>query len=202
MSFRDHAHPESGGAVGGSGEVRRPAEHVWVLTGSIGAPTAAARLLGRLSPGLPVAFIVGLRITSDGAPLLANMLARTTPFRIYAAGIERTLYPSDVLVLPVDGSALPDPGTRSGIVPRAIDEVLFSVAERYQDKAGAIALSGIGADGIKGFAAVVRHGGQVWTQEPASCQHSSLPQAIREACKVSYCGSPEQLAARLSSLYS
>ncbi len=199
MIFRDHSQPESSGTTGGPADPRHPARHVWVLTGSIGAMTAATRLLGGIAPDRSLAFIVALRVANDGVPLITRLLARTTPFRIYAAGLERTLYPQDVLVLPVDGASA-ETATRGAPVSRSIDEVLGAVAERYRDKAGAIILSGIGAEGIRGCGLITRYGGQLLIQNPASCEHGSLPEAIRDACAVSLVAPPEQLAERLMSL--
>lgn len=196
MMFRDHSQPESSGASGSPAESRRPAEHVWVLTGSIGAMTAATRLMERIQPDRALAFIVALRIANDSIPLVTRLLARTTPFCVHAAGLERTLYPRDILVLPVDGAA-PEPGVRGAAPSRSLDEVLGAVAERYRDKAGVIVLSGIGAEGIKGCSMVTRYGGRLWVQDPVSCEHDSLPRAIHDACKVTFVGTPEQLAERL-----
>lgn len=199
MNFRDYSQPESSGAAGDPADSRHPARHVWVLTGSIGAMTAATRLLGRVSPGRSLAFIVALRVTNDGVPLITRLLAHTTPFRIYAAGLERTLYPRDLLVLPVDGTSA-ETGARGAPVSRTIDDVLGAVAERYRDKAGAIILSGIGAEGVRGCGLITRFGGQLWIQDPASCEHGSLPGAIRDACAVTFVAPPEQLAEHLMSV--
>ncbi len=194
--FRDVSRPESSGSSGTPTESRRPAEHIRVLTGSIGAMTAATRLLGRVAPDRSLAYIVALRIANDGVPLVTRLLARATPFRVHAAGLERTLYPQDIIVLPVDGAAS-DPAARGAMPSRTIDEVLDAVAERYRDKAGVIVLSGIGAEGVRGCMKVTRLGGTLWVQEPASCEHGSLPAAIRDACRVTFSADPEQLAERL-----
>lgn len=199
MTFRDHFQPEAGAPAGGAGEGRRPADHVWVLAGSIGALTAALRLLSTVSADRPLAFIVALRVAHDGVPLITRLLGRMSSFRIYAAGLERTLYPQDCLVLPVDG-APSETGTRGAAPSRTIDEVLSAVAERYLDKAGVIVLSGIGAEGVRGCSMVLRSGGRVWVQDPASCEHASLPNAVLEACKAGYVGTPEQLGERLMAL--
>jgi hypothetical protein len=199
LIFRDYSQPESSGGAGGSADSRRPADHVWILTGSIGAVGAAMRLLGAVSPDRSLAFILALRVTNDGLPLISRLLARTTPFLVHVAGLERALYPRDVLVLPVDGVS-PEPGSRGGVMSRAIDDVLGAIAERYRDKSGVIVLSGIGTEGIKGCGMITRYGGRLWVQDPASCEHGSLPAAIQEACKVTFAASPEQLAGQLMAL--
>ncbi len=200
VRLRDHSHPESSGASGAPGESRRPAEHVWVLTGSIGAPTAVTRLLSRVGDGRSLALVVALRIANDGVPLIARLLGRVTSFRVHSAGIERTLYPGDCLVVPIDGAPEP-PAVRGAPPTRSIDEVLATLAERYLDKAGVIVLSGIGAEGIRGCEAITRYGGRVWVQDPVSCEHQSLPRAISEACRVDFIGTPEQLGERLATLH-
>ncbi len=194
--LRDHLRPEAGAAGGGPGEARRPAEHVWVLTGSIGAATAAMRLLSRLADDRALALVVALRIGSDGVPLVVRLLTQVTTFRVHGAGLERTLYPRDCLVVAVDGGT--GPLVRGAPPVRGLDEVLATVAERYLDKAGAIVLSGIGAEGVHGCETIIRYGGCVWVQEPASCEHASLPEAVLAACEVDFTGAPEQLGDRLN----
>lgn len=198
MMPKDYHEPEAGGGASDHGTVRRPADHVWVLTGSIGALTAAIRLLDRLSPQHPLAFIVALRVTTDTLPLITSLLTKSTPFHAFAAGPERTLYPRDVMVLPINGDTAPDPdGTRSGLQPRTLDELLTTIAERYQAGAGVIALSGIGTEGARGCQMINRYGGRVWTQDVQSCEHPSFPNAVLESCEVSFSATPELLAERL-----
>lgn len=180
---------------------RHPAEHVWALAGSIGAVTAVTRFFRALSPDLPVAFVVAVRATAEAAALAAQLLARTTPFVVHSAGLERTLYPRDVLVVPTDGAPLAE---RSAARPRSacslhsLDQVLATVAERYRDKAGAIILSGIGPEGAAGCRAIVRYGGRVWTQDSESSQYSTLPRYIRDVCDVGLSAPPEALAERVA----
>lgn len=188
---------------------RRPAEQVWVLTGSVGAIAAIGRFFHALSPGgdLPeeitaqsLAFVVAVRSSAEAAGLLARLLAKTTPFAVHATGLERTLYPRDLLFVPVD-DPLPAGADGHACQPRGsetLDRVLTTVAERYRGRAGAIVFSGIGLAGADGCRTIIRQGGRVWTQDDESSRYRTLPHYIREVCDVSLSAAPEVLAEHLA----
>jgi chemosensory pili system protein ChpB (putative protein-glutamate methylesterase) len=178
----------------GTPEAGRPA--VWVLVGSMGAMAAARRFFDRLPPDhRPLAFVFALRIAPQWAPLVANLLARTTAFDVGVADPRAALHPRELRVVPADGE---DAASDSGLEARSVDDILRDVAERYAGDAGAIVLSGIGAEGARGCRAILRHGGRVWTQDFESCRFSSLPRYIQDNCEVSFSAPPEALAARVA----
>ncbi len=196
------AYEEQPAAAAGA---RRPAERVWVLAGSVGAVGAIGRFFRALPPaGQTFAFVVAVRSSAEVAGLLVGLLARTTPFAVHMGGLERTLYPRDLLVVPIDD--VPADAQESGEDWRhpadseALDRVLGTVAARYREQAGAIVFSGIGRDGAEGCRAVARLGGKVWTQDTESSEYRTLPYYIREVCDVSLSASPEGLAERLMRL--
>lgn len=186
-----------------SSAARQPAEQVWVLTGASGAVAAVDRFFQALSTDHSLAFVVALYASPKTAALAARLFARTTPYAVHASGLERTLYPGDVLVVPLDGLA--DQGA-SGVESRArtascvpsLDQVLLTVAGRYRDQAGVIVFSGIARQGADGCRAISRLGGKVWTQDNESAQYSALPRHIRDVCDVGLSGPPELLAARVT----
>lgn len=181
------------------------AERVWVLTGSIGALKATRRFLSCIKGELPVAFVVTIRIPHDGLPLAVNLLARENGYRVYGAEPGRTLCHRDIVVAPADeplrlgpdGRFEDAPPGHDGSGASTIDETLCAIASRYRERAGVIIFSGIGMEGVQGCHAIAEHGGQVWVQDPQSCQFNSMPDYIHKVCDVSCCAAPELLAARL-----
>jgi chemosensory pili system protein ChpB (putative protein-glutamate methylesterase) len=75
---------------------------------------------------------------------------------------------------------------------------ISDMASRYGAKAGAIIFSGMGDDGKEGCAKLLEKGGQVWLQSSESCVISSMPDNVKQACKINYIGNPEQLAKQLT----
>lgn len=196
------AQHRSGQAAGGE---RVPAEHVWMLVGALGSVGALLRFLRAVPQDRPLAFVVAVRASADGLGLLGDLIARTTPFVTHLAGLERMLYPRDLLLVPLDGVEEDDgehDGERGRVrplpAPRRLDDVLQTVAGAYRDKAGVIFFSGIGVEGAAGCHAILRHGGRIWTQDSASSEYSALPAFIEGICDVSATGTPEALGQRLA----
>jgi chemotaxis response regulator CheB len=168
--------------------VRQPAEEAWVLTGGLGAVPAAQRFFRSLAPEVAgsCAFVVAIDAPVEAIGLLARLLARVTPGAVHAAGVERSLYPGDVLVLALDEEAT----TR--------ECVLRALISRYGERLGVIALSGIVPDGAEACRAVIRAGGRVWVQDARSARYTALPRSIARACNVTFSAAPEGLAAALA----
>jgi len=161
----------------------------------MGALIAIRRFFDRLPADHPFAFVFAIHIAEDWVPLVASLLAKTTPLHVQLAGLRRMLYPRDLLVVPADGIQYDEraaPGAQAHRL--SIDDILTTLAERYHRNIGVIVLSGIAAEGAQGCRAVLSHGGRVWTQSFDSCQFSSLPRYIHDHCDVSYSGAPEALA--------
>jgi chemotaxis response regulator CheB len=194
-----------------TGSARQPAGQVWVLAGASGAVGAIDRFFQALSSEHALAFVVALDTSPKGAALAARLLAKTTPYAVHASGLERTLYPRDVLVVALDGpmdssgesgeAREPQESSRLRTTTKtcmpSLDQVLLTVAGRYRDQAGVIMLSGIARQGADGCRAISRLGGKVWTQDNESAQFSALPRFIRDICDVGLSAPPEALAARV-----
>lgn len=167
---------------------RQPAEQAWVLTGGLGAVSAAERFFRALAPEAAAgcAFVVAIHAPVAATGLLTRLLARVAPGAVHAAGLGRSLYPGDVLVLALGDE---DP---------TLDCVLRALVERYGAQLGVIALSGIAPAGADGCRTVVRAGGRVWVQDARSARYTALPRSIARACNVTFSAAPEGLAAALA----
>ena len=190
-----------------SGKDEVPAYRVWVLTGSIGGLEAIKRFLSALPGDLPVAFIVAQHISENLVAQASRLIDAVTSFHVQPAQVGHIISDHDVIMLPVvDESLFIDNHGQIGLVPPVsageisltIDSMLNMVAKRYGRNAGAIVFSGIGRAGIDGCRAIIDHGGVVWTQDAESSRFASMPQYIRDACKVSFTATPELLAKQLA----
>lgn len=181
---------------------RMPADHVWVLVGALGSVGAILRFLRAVPKDLPLAFVVAVRASPEGLSLLGDLIARTTPFVTHLTGLERTLYPRDALLVPLDG--VDDDGgrgrARPGASPQPLDDVLDTFAAAYGERAGVIFFSGIGPEGAPGCHAILRSGGRIWTQDAASSEYSGLPSFIEGICEVGASGPPEALGNRIAAV--
>lgn len=168
---------------------RQPAEDAWVLIGGLGAVPAAERFFRALAPEVAsqCAFIIAIDAPASATHLLARLLARITPGAVHVAGVERSLYPGDVLVLTLNDESL----TR--------ECALQALISRYGERLGVLALSGImPASGAEGCRAVVRAGGKVWVQDAKSARYTALPRSIARVCDVTFSAAPEGLAAAVA----
>lgn len=201
------------GAVYGSPPNCMPAAgatHVWVLGASIGGPQALKQFLSALAPDLPLAFVLAQHIGTNFLVLLARQLDQISSYRVLPAQAGELLCRQQVVLAPVDEVIDIDAAGRIRCTPVAdngalyrpsIDEVLGNIARRYGKSSGAIIFSGMGNDGAEGVRTMAAHGGEVWAQDYASCLVSSMPDQARQTGLVSFSGSPQALAQRLSQLY-
>ena len=192
--------------VGPDNDDSPPARQIWVLAASLGGPQALKLFLTHLPGDLPIAFVVAQHIGKPFVPLLAEQLDRVAKVRVLPAESGRTLRSGEVVLVPVDRRfrlteagvvELRDEPIRGPYKP-CIDEVMEEVAARYGRNTGAIVFSGMGEDGAIGALAISAAGGQVWAQEAESCVISSMPDATRRRGVVRFSGTPEELAAQLS----
>ena len=89
-----------------------------------------------------------------------------------------------------------------GYYKPSIDCVINEVISSFGTTSGVIIFSGMGADGVlasQQFAE--KYQGLIWAQTPDTCVISSMPDSVREQNLVSYSGSPEALAFKLSMHY-
>ncbi len=186
------------------------AVHVWVLGASIGGPHALKQFLAALAPDLPLAFILAQHIGTNFMALLARQLDQASSYRVLPAQAGEVLCQRQVVLAPVDeeididsaGRIQCTPVADNGVLCRpSIDTVLVRIARRYGRRSGAIIFSGMGNDGAEGVRAISAQGGEVWAQDYASCLVSSMPDQARLTRVVSFSGTPEILAQRLSQRY-
>jgi chemotaxis response regulator CheB len=182
------------------------AERVVVLGASIGGPEAVRVFLGNLPRDIPAAFILAQHMGPEFLEIMAGQLAKASSLKVRLAEAGQPFRHGEVLVTPV-GQRLTI--NRAGLIEfgelpekspfsPCIDQVMFDAAARYGANASAIVFSGMAQDGIRGSLKIRAVGGEVWIQDPETCVVTSMVDGARDAGVVSFVGSPQKLAERLT----
>ena len=186
------------------------AVNVWVLGSSIGGPESLKRFMARIPAELPVAFVIAQHLGDGFVSLLASQLDRVSRFNVREASVGEILQHGDAVVVPVENRMTLSPEGRVDFTDEAwkghykpsIDCVINDVTESFKTRSGVIIFSGMGADGVLASQKFSeQYQGRIWAQTPDTCVISSMPDSVRKANLVSYSGSPEALALKISMLY-
>ena len=190
--------PENMSADAGSA-----AHNVWVLGSSLGGPEAIKEFLDALPQGLPVGFIYGQHIDPKFVPVLAQVLARHSSFKLKVAETGMTVNNGEVLIVPADREATFVNGQVMlldrewpGPYGPSVDQLILNVVDAYP-KAGVMLFSGMGNDGAEAITQLKDSQPVVWAQSGETCASAAMPDASRETGVVSYSGSPQQMAEKL-----
>ncbi len=161
-----------------------PGMHLVGIGASAGGLEALQALLGSLTPGGNVAYVVAQHLSPDHGSLMVELLARVTELQVVKAVDGATLLPDTVSVCPpnhdisVSGNRLrlvaPEP--RFGPSP-SIDRLFESIADHWNGHGAAVVLSGTGSDGARGLRAVRAAGGLTIAQTPESARFAAMPTA-------------------------
>jgi len=166
---------------------------VLVVGVSTGGPQALKRLIPSLPRDFPVPVAVVLHMPVGYTELFARSLAAVSPLPVSEARDGEPLRAGAVLVAPA--------GHHLTLVRRAgraaeaklslqpldtphrpaVDVLFRSAAEAFGERALAVVLTGMGADGTAGAAWVKARGGRVFTEAEESCVVYGMPRSVAEA---------------------
>ncbi|PVZ72160.1 chemotaxis protein CheB [Pelagibaculum spongiae] len=186
---------------------KRVADHVWILGASLGGPEAVSRFLASLPKSLPVSFVLAQHIGKEFQDTLCEVLAQHAPLRTFVAKERCVVHTGELLLAPIDNTLtfLPGPVVEleneswAGPYAPSVDQVMIRAAKGLSTvDTGAIIFSGMGDDGAEGAVAMAARGFPVWAQSEETCANSSMPDAARDSGVVTFNGSPEQLAEKLT----
>lgn len=156
-----------------------------------GGYSALLKIIPRLRPDIPAAFVLVLyeasqnvnnlvRYLDDNSALKVERAIDAMPIEggvLYIASGEEDVtihsFYGEYLKVAVDAS----PNTRN-----SIDRMLLSLDEVMKDKAAGLILSGSGGDGLEGMNAIARSGGATIVQDPKTCLFREMPEAVIEYC--------------------
>ena len=139
--------------------------------------------------------------------LLAEILQRASKMPIAEVTDGMRVEADRVYVMPPNVTMVVDRGALR-LSPRSsrpaktlpIDRFFRSLASECQGRAVGVVLSGTGADGAQGLAAIKDAGGLTFAQDPASAGYDGMPRAAIEAGVADTVADPERIAERLVDL--
>ncbi len=177
-----------------------------MIGASAGGVAALRSLVARLPRDLASALFVVLH--TGRASVLPDILRRSGPLPAAHAEDEEPIAPGRIYVAPPERHLLVRPGAvRLVDGPRennhrpAIDPLFRSAARSYRERVLGIVLTGEGACGALGLAAIKRAGGVAAVQDPAEAGAPSMPrEALAEARPIDYCLTLDGLAALIARL--
>ncbi len=176
-----------------------PAQQLWLLVGSFGAPEAIAQFLGQLRTPRRAALLIAVS-GGDGPAALASMLAKRTSRQVPVLGARAAPLRAGEVWIVSDGLALGS-STRAELRPERaavgsgwLDRLLRDAVGLFASDCGVIVFSGESREGFDGTLAVAQRGGAVWAQDPATCIAPDLPELVRSRGLAIFVGSPRAMA--------
>ncbi len=176
-------------SAGGVGAEASPAPVALVAIGaSAGGIEAIERFFGEVATPSRLAFVIVQHLSPDFKSLMRELLSRRTRLEVRrvedgARPVANAIYlipPGKSLTIEGGVLLLADRDSR-GFPHHPIDDFFFALAADLGPAAIGVVLSGSGSDGSRGARAILRAGGRVLVQTPATAKFSSMPQAVVEA---------------------
>lgn len=180
------------------------AQTVVGIGASAGGLNALQLMLAQLPTKTGLAYVVVQHLAPDQPSILPELLQRTTavPVRLATQGLQLLpdhIYvnsPNNTLTI-VDGCCMLSPPSEPHAKWRPIDLLFCSLAVGYQQHAIAVVLSGMGADGTEGLAAIQAAGGLTMAQQPETALFASMPEEAIAAGGVKIVATAETIPAKL-----
>lgn len=171
---------------------------------SAGGLNALQLMLAQLPTKTGLAYVVVQHLAPDQPSILPELLQRTTTLPVLPAAQGLKLLADHIYVnVPnhsltiVDGCCLLSPPSQPHTQWKPIDQLFCSLALGYQQQAVGVVLSGMGADGSAGLAAIQAAGGFTLAQQPATALFAAMPENAIAAGVVDKIAAADQLATAL-----
>jgi len=195
-------------AVPHGGVARGHAIELVAIGTSAGGVEALGVLLAALPAGCRAAVMVVLHLPPDRSSLLPSLYAARCPLPLKEVEDKEPVSGGTVYFAAPDYHMQVEPERRFSLALDApvhysrpsIDVALESAALAYHGAMLGIILTGASADGAAGLAAVRRHGGLGWVQDPALAQAAIMPAAALARAGADLTGSVAEIAAALALL--
>lgn len=159
---------------------------------STGGPVAVQNVLKALPANFPIPVVIVQHMPDAFTQAFAERLNKVCQVTVKEATDGEKVRPGEVLIAP-GGKQMLLAGTLQMPVVRIIEsderlrykpsvDVTFgSISKLYNDRALAIILTGMGADGREGAKLLKRNRARVWAQDEASCVVYGMPMAVTNA---------------------
>jgi two-component system, chemotaxis family, protein-glutamate methylesterase/glutaminase len=151
---------------------------------SAGGVQALRTIITALPADLPAAVFIVLHLDPHGHSLLPMLLAAVTPLRFRDVRDESLVERGTVYVAVPDRHLLVCNGRVQLAVSApvhhvrpSVDRLFESIAVSWLSAAVGVILTGNGADGASGIAAIKRGGGCTIVQDPSDAEYPGMPQA-------------------------
>ena len=188
------------------GELESAIGRVLLLGASADSTDAVCQFLRALPAGLRVAVLHTQHHAFDAADALADHLKNHTSMPVRVAGRDSRTRMGEILFVPAGQQVrlLRDGRIESHVVDGAapqqpsIDASFTTAAGVFGRDAIAIVFAGNATDAVAGAQAVYDRGGQVWVESAPGDHYAGMVRGIEAERLVSFSGSPQELAARLT----
>lgn len=188
------------------GELESAIGRVLLLGASADSTDAVCQFLRALPAGLRVAVLHTQHHAFDAADALADHLKNHTSMPVRVAGRDSRTRMGEILFVPAGQQVrlLRDGRIESHVVDGAapqqpsIDASFTTAAGVFGRDAIAIVFAGNATDAVAGAQAVYDRGGQVWVESAPGDHYAGMVRGIEAERLVSFSGTPQELAARLT----
>jgi two-component system chemotaxis response regulator CheB len=174
---------------------------------SLGGAQAAQELFAQLPVTFAMPIVLVLHRHRDSDTGLVELLQRDSALRIVEATDKQRIAPGVVYLAPADYHLLVDAEHLALSVDEpvryarpSVDVLFESAAAARADKVVGVVLTGGGADGAMGVAAIEACGGKVFVQEPSTAACGDMPSAAIAAARKAEVLELKALAHRLAQL--
>jgi two-component system CheB/CheR fusion protein len=157
---------------------------VVAIGASAGGLEAASRLLDALPVDSGMAFVVVQHLDPTHESFMVDLLTEHTRMTVVQATDNCLLCPDNIYIIPPGRYLSVKAGALHLSAPQAhrgarlpFDFLIKSLAETYGAQTACVILSGTGADGSLGIAALKRVGGFVVAQEPDEAEFDGMPRS-------------------------
>jgi two-component system chemotaxis response regulator CheB len=155
---------------------------------STGGPRVLEQILPKFSADFPVPILIVQHMPSGFTAPLAQRLNSCSSITVKEATRGEIIHPATAYIAPA-GLHMRVVSSRSDASPKisldenpsdavhipAVDELMNSVAQFFQNRAIGVIMTGMGSDGAAGITAIYRQGGLTIGQDEASCAVYGMP---------------------------
>lgn len=175
-------------------------EAIVAIGASAGGLEAIEQFFGAVEVPSRLAFVIVQHLSPDLKSLMGELLSRRTTLALPQVVDGMRPAPNAIYLIPpgktmtIEGGALSlaDRDARD-FAYHPIDEFFLSLAADQGAASIGVVLSGSGSDGSRGARAILRAGGRVLVQAPATAKFSSMPKAALDAGCTSDVMPPEAM---------
>jgi len=182
------------------------ATSVIVVGASLGGLDALSRIAQLLKPDFSAPIVAVMHTGSQDPQRIADRLGSRCQLRVTCAQDGERLIPGTIyLSMPSLRLTVVPPGTLRQTPTAAVngstaDALFLSAARAFGDRVIGVVLSGAGADGTAGMAAIHQAGGVGIVQRPDEAESTGMPTSAIQGDHPDYTASIEKIAELLSTL--